>query len=405
MKIAAIIAEYNPLHNGHLFQICRTKELTGCDALVCIMSGNFVQRGEPALIDKWNRTEMALKNGIDLVLELPVIYSLSSAEFFAHGAVTMLHKLGVINSICFGSECGNISLLMDIAKILVKEPLEYKLLLKENLSNGTPFAKARSRALISYMKETQYIEDLETLLCSSNNILGIEYCKSLIKNNSTIMPYTIKRLGGAYTSKELDKVFSSATSIRETLRNKTNLETLKNHIPESSYSIIEELSHNHSLTFPHHIYPYLRYKLIQNPECIKKLPDAGEGLSNRIYNALIHTHCLDELVSKIKTKRYTQTRITRVLCQLFMGFDIYSTELMRKESPDYARILGFNNVGTEVLKMIKKKESINLYTKLPSSLSSMLQLDILSTRMYSLINTNITSDSDFKIGPVKFNMD
>jgi predicted nucleotidyltransferase len=404
MKIAAIIAEYNPLHNGHLFQIEKTKEITGCDAIICIMSGNFVQRGEPALIDKWKRTEMALSCGIDLVLELPVIYSLSSAEFFAHGAVTILHKLGIVDSICFGSESGDINILMDMAKVLVEEPHEYKLLLKENLSKGVPFATARSRALISYFKEEQYIETLETLLSSSNNILGIEYCKSLIRNNSTIIPYTIKRLGGTYTSKELDKVFSSATSIRETLKSNIAVEALREHMPESSYFIIEELSQNFCLTFPHHIYPYLRYKLLQNPRSTEKLPDAGEGLSNRIYKSIAQTCCLDELISKIKTKRYTQTRINRVLCQLFTGFDLYPTELLRKESPEYARILGFNKVGTEVLRMIKNRGSLNMYTKIPTLTSPMLQLDILSTRMYSLINTHVSSDSDYKIGPIKLNM-
>lgn len=405
MKVAAIIAEYNPLHNGHLFQIKKTKEITGCDALICIMSGNFVQRGEPALIDKWKRTEMALANGIDLVLELPVIYSLSSAEFFAHGAVTILHKLGVVDSICFGSESGDINILLDMAKILVEEPFDYRLLLKQNLSEGVPFATARSRALISYFKKEQYIEPLEPLLSSSNNILGIEYCKSLLRNHSTIVPYTIKRLGGGYASKELDKVFSSATSIRETLKNNYGVEALKSHIPQSSYNILKALSHDHGFTFPHHIYPYLRYKLMQNPKSIERLPDAGEGLSNRIYKSLSQTYSLDDLISKIKTKRYTQTRINRVLCQLFMGFDLYDTDLMRKESPDYARILGFNEVGREVLRMIKDRGPLNMYTKIPSSISPMLQLDILSTRMYSLINANINSHSDFKISPVKFHMD
>lgn len=171
MNITGIITEYNPLHKGHIYHINKTKELTSCDGIVCIMSGNFVQRGIPAIMDKWTRCELALNSGVDLVIELPSVYSLSSAEFFAYGSISLLNSIGVINNICFGSESGNIDDIKSIAKILNNEPSEFKNHLKDYLDKGVSYPVARSKALVEYFND-----NLETqeILKSSNNILGIE---------------------------------------------------------------------------------------------------------------------------------------------------------------------------------------------------------------------------------------
>jgi predicted nucleotidyltransferase len=403
LKISAIIAEYNPLHNGHLYQINKTKELTDCSGLVALMSGNFVQRGEPAVIDKWNRTKIALENGVDLVLELPVIYSLSSAEFFAHGSVSILDKIGVIDSICFGSEVGDISILQNLASILAYEPIEYKEFLKDFLDRGDTYPLARSKALLSYINSKELFPDIDiqTVLSSSNNILGIEYCKSLIKNNSCIKAVTIKREGGAYNSDEPDERFSSATAVRKLIKHNEKVNVLKSHIPEESFKIIEELyKRNYCFTFSSSIFPFIRHKCFNRKSTIEQLPDASEGLHNRIYNAVISSKDYDSAIAKAKTKRYTYTRISRLLNQLYIGFDEFNTDILRNTQPSYARILGFNSTGKEILKMMKKNCDLEIYTKLPSTAGEMLKLDVQSTKMYSLINSNVNYNDDYLISPI-----
>jgi predicted nucleotidyltransferase len=403
LNISAIIAEYNPFHKGHLYQLEKTREITQCDAVVCIMSGNFVQRGEPAIIDKWLRTEMALKNGIDLVLELPVIYSLSSAEFFSQGAVTILDSLGVINNLCFGSETGDIRILHQIAEILVEEPPEYKVYLQNYLSTGEPYHTSRSKAITDYLvKKNHYIQDtISQVLSTSNNILGIEYCKSLIKNNSNIRPFTIRREGGSYNSSTIDKKFSSATAIRRLIREDTHISELKGELPPESYMLIESLCNcRYPFTFDEHIFSYVKYKCLQYKDGLLKLPDSQEGLHNRIYEAALMSNNYKELMFNIKTKRYTYTRINRILSQFFIGFENFNTSLLRQSRPSYVRILGLNSTGAKVLKAMKKKSLLDVYTKLPGKTDEMLKLDLLSTSMYSLINTNVKIKSDFITKPI-----
>jgi Predicted nucleotidyltransferase len=399
IKIAAIIAEYNPLHNGHLYQIKKTKEMTDCDALICIMSGNFVQRGEPALIDKWSRTEMALKNGIDLVLELPVLFSLSSAEFFADGAVTILDRLNVIDTLCFGSEVGNIERLKEIAEILVEESDEYKALLKKYISQGNSYPSARSKALCEYTSSSKgYFEET---IATSNNILGIEYYKSLLKNKSSITPITIKREGGSYNSTNFDKIFSSASAIRNHIINNTqSFHDLKEHIPSETYNIIRNYDES-NFASSDKLLRYIKYKAFQESSSLKNLPDTGEGLDNRIINNILHCSNYNDLISNIKTKRYTSTRIARILCQYFIGFEKFKTSQLRNSSPSYTRVLGFNNSGLEVLRLIKNSSELNIITKMQNIEDEFLKLDLLSTKMYSLINTAIKYNSDFTISPIK----
>ena len=170
MNVTGIITEYNPFHNGHLYHLTEAKKATNADAIVCVMSGNFVQRGGPAIIDKWKRTEMALNNGVDLIIELPTYYAVSSAEFFAKGSVSILHNLGIVNNLFFGSECGDVEKLSEISKTLVNEDDKFKTLIKEHLSKGDTFAKAREKSLIEYLKD----DAINNIVTSSNNILGID---------------------------------------------------------------------------------------------------------------------------------------------------------------------------------------------------------------------------------------
>ncbi|AYF54771.1 nucleotidyltransferase [Clostridium novyi] len=399
MNITGIITEYNPLHKGHIYHIKESKRLTNCDGIVCIMSGNFVQRGIPSIIDKWSKTNLALQHGVDLVIELPTIYSLSSAEFFAFGSLSLLNSLGIINNLCFGSECGNINILKKIAKVLYKEPITFKNYLKTYLDSGLSYPLARSNALIKYFKDNY---EIKYILHNSNNILGIEYCKSILKCNSNIVPYTIQRQGSNYNNCNLENNFSSATSIRNHLKTSQNINILESILPSETFNMISKKFSNNSLVFENSIFPFIKYKSFTNNNELENLPDVSEGLHNKIYKALEESSSYEDLISNIKSKRYTHTRISRILCQYFVGLESYDSHTLRNLPAPYAKILGFNNKGREILKEMKKSSSIPIYNKLPKHLNETLQLDIQGTRAYSLLNKNITPQADFTTSPIYF---
>lgn len=399
MNIAGIIVEYNPMHKGHIYHINECKKLTNCDGIVAVMSGNFTQRGTPSIIDKWLKTKLALQNGVDLVLELPTIYSLSSAEFFAFGSISLLNRLNIVNSICFGSEYDNIDDLLYIANILSNEPLEYKQFLKTNLNLGLSYASSRNNALNSYIKNSNF--DLNDIFSKSNNILGIEYCKNILKLKSKIKPMSIKRLGNEYNDLNLNLNFSSASSIRNHLNLGGSIYELKDYVPVSTYNLLKELYEtNYNFVYDNSMFKFIKYKLLSNPEAIKNIPDASEGLYNKILREILKSKCINELILNCKSKRYTYTRINRILTQLFIGFDLFDTEYLRKQECPYARILGFNYTGQKILREIKNNCDFPLYTKLPKNQIDTLKLDIQATNTYSLINKNINPFSDFLKNPI-----
>lgn len=399
MNITGIIAEYNPLHNGHIYHLLETKKICNSDATVCVMSGNFVQRGEPALIDKWSRAKSAVLSGIDLVLELPCIYSLSSAEFFAFGAVSLLNSLGVINSLCFGSESGNVENIEYIASLLNHEPEEYKSYLKYNLDEGLSFPKARMEAVKKFMSKNSQLLLSEDEMKASNNVLGIEYCKSLKKLNSSIKPYTVKRKGSLYADTKLSD-YPSATSIRNSLKEFKNADLLKNSIPEVSFKIISNNINN--ITFKDSMFNFLKYKAYTNKNSLKNLPDISEGLENKVYEALTKYNNIDDALTFIKSKRYTYTRLSRILTQYYIGFDCYNTDYLRKLPCPYARILGFNEKGKEILRLMKSKSKIPLISKVNKLNNETLTLDIQATKAYSLINASVNHLDDYLKKPVIF---
>lgn len=399
MNITGIITEYNPFHKGHLYHIRKTREITDCDCIVCVMSGNFVQRGTPAILDKWQRTEIALKNGVDLILELPMAYSISSAEFFSFGAISLLNELNIINNLCFGSELGNLNLLSKIAEMLIKEPIEFKNFLSYHLNEGLSYPKARNNAISEYFYSLNYsIENLDEILNSSNNILALEYLKSLIRLNSKIKPFTIKREGGTYNSTELLK-FSSATAIRKYLKSNLPMSDLKNYLPYETFRTLEKFS-NDNFVFEDKMIPYLKYKILSNPKSLTKLPDVKEGLENRLIDAIIKKNSFQEILEESKSKRYALTRLSRILCQYYVGFDEFDIPTMRTSKVTYARILGFNSKGRDILKELKKNSNIPLITKLPKIKNDFLNLDIQGTKMYSLLNSSTKYNDDYLRMPI-----
>ncbi|WP_300386068.1 nucleotidyltransferase [Clostridium sp.] len=397
MNITGIITEYNPFHKGHLYHLNSSIKSTNSQGTICIMSGNFVQRGVPALVDKWTRTKMALENGVDLVIELPTFYALSSAEFFAKGSIKILDSLGIVNNLFFGSECGDINKLYLISKTLLEEPSDFKDSLKENLNLGLTYAKAREIALIKTLKNYE----LDGILKNSNNILGIEYIKNLIKIDSVIKPITFKREGSKYNDKILNSEFSSATSIREHLKGNLPIEDLKKYLPENTYEILLNYRNKSNYVFEDSMFNYIKYRLISKSVNFNNLFEITEGLDNKFLKEIYNSNSYNDLILNIKSKRYTYTKISRLLTQIFLNFDKYSFEELSKEDYLYARVLGFNNVGQKILKTMKNKSSIPIITKINNKDNNpLLNLDIESTALYSLLNKSINPKADYLNSPI-----
>lgn len=397
MKVLGIVAEYNPFHNGHLYHLQTSRALIGADGVIAVMSGNFTQRGEPAVIDKWARTEIALYCGVDLVVELPVAYAAASAEYFAFGAVKLLDSMGVVDVISFGSESGELDKLSQIASILADEPALYKAALKTSLNSGNSFPSARQKALAAYITAGHAGDTVSDMLKCPNNILAVEYLKALIRLNSKIVPVTIGRLGNDYNATELAGEISSATSIRKVLSDTCwsyAENVLKSSMPSSSLAILErEFELGRGPVFPSDFITILLSALrSMTVDDIRALPYMEEGLENRIRMSAAKAGSYQELLDLICTKRYTNTRIQRILFSLLTGLkaDMFST-FNSMGGPAYIRILGFSPTGRKLLSSMKKKASLPIITKtadyknsdLPN-ISAMLDLEAQSTDQYVL---------------------
>lgn len=398
MEILGLIVEYNPFHNGHLYHLNKSKEITKATHTLAVMSGSFLQRGEPALFDKYTRAEMAVKNGVDLVIELPTLYSCQSAEIFSHGAIATLNSLNCINSICFGSEEGNIHTLKIISKILVDEPDEFKVLLKKYLDDGLVFPTARSKALYNYINTNNLIDitedKLQNILNSSNNILGIEYIKSLIKLNSDIKPFTINRIASEYNSCDIDSDICSATAIRHNLKNNLNLNNIENVVPKPTLITIKnKIQDEFYPMFDSMFYDLLRNSVIRDFENLNNYFDVNEGIENKIYSNIFSSNSLDELISSTKSKRYTMTKIKRTLNNILLGIkreDVLST----KDATfiPYIRVLAFNDKGREILRKIKDSSDVEIITKFSKIshidnplFNTLIKYDIKSSNIYNLL--------------------
>ena len=343
-KILGIVAEYNPFHNGHLYHIEKSKQEAQADYVVAIMTGNFTQRGDTSIVDKWEKTKMALNNGVDLVIELPTIFSISSAENFAYGSMKILNKLGIIDYLSFGIEEDNISNLEYIAEILANEPKEFQELLKNELSKGESFAKARAEAINKFInKNNPNNNNYTDILTGSNNILAIEYLKTLKRMKSKIKPIGIKRNSVFYNSKRIIDNYASSTGIRHLIQIK-KINEVSRLMPNTSFRILYENIRNNTYNLNVNVFSKeIIYKLrMMSSEEIADLPDVTEGLENLIKSSVDKTNNLDELINMIKSKRYTQTRIQRILLYSLLGIKKEDMEIAKKITP-YIRVLGFNN--------------------------------------------------------------
>lgn len=441
MKVNGIIAEYNPFHNGHKYHLEESRRLTGADYTVVVMSGNFVQRGAPALADKRLRTETALHCGADLVLELPVLYATASSEYFAAGAVALLDKLGVVTHLCFGSECGDTAALRQIAAFFAEEPVPYRAALKQLLKQGLSYPDARAKALLQQaglpngcgkarseqfrfpeirfpeIHKTEPLSQLtlpdncKEIISSPNNILGIDYIKEIIKRKSALKPVTLKRLGAGYhdifAPEDMERPKTSvpglpyreglpvspisALAIRQALRGGQLPEQLQPFMPLEARQLLGAYMSEASLLYPDSLSGLLYYKLLlEKEQGYEKYLDVSADFSNRIRNSLNDFTGFSSFCDILKTKAFTHTRISRCLVHILLG--ITGEDMAGGKALDhapYARVLGFRRSARPLLHAIGEHSAIPLATKLADAQKSLppeavrlLNQDILASEIY-----------------------
>lgn len=379
MKVSAIIAEYNPFHNGHKYHIEETKRRTDNSFVMAIMSGNFVQRGEPAIIDKRLRAKTALMNGADLVAELPVPWSTASAERFARGAVYLAVQAGITDYLSFGCECEDINTLLQIARVL-NDKVYSREIKNYYDSKLCSYPQARTDVVSDIL-----CRDCSEIMLKPNNILAIEYIKALMNFKSAIQPVGIARGGTLHDSADTDGGFTSAMNIRNRIKTKN---TYTPFIPENTWSIYENALENGS--FPS-LYSNLESAVLADlrrckPTSFASVPDVAEGIEHRILEAVKSSVSLDEVFDKVKTKRYTHARIRRIILSHFLGLTTEDVTAL----PPYIRVLGFNDNGRMMLREMKERFFFPIIMKygdvkfLDDRAKKVFMLESVATDLYNL---------------------
>ena len=412
MKTTALIVEYNPFHNGHQYHLKQSKKITGNDNLIVIMSGNFTQRGDAAILDKWARTKQALSCGADLVIELPLIYNIRSAEYFAYYSILSLAKSNIVDSIVFGSEAGNIEILSAIALALINESPEFKKALQNYLKKGLNFPTARRKALLdtyqSYNELKKFDpEKIRKILAAPNNILAIEYLKSLLRLNSKIKAHTIKRVGTDYYSQEVNKNYASASLIRNLINNRPQKEALsasKKLMPEKSWKILKnEIESGRFVKNDSQNKIILKtIDLIRRlkAEDLRKYKGIANGLENRFIEKAAAGFNPEKFLNSLKTKNLTETRVKRKILQIYFSMNAAKINLVETNAPHYLRVLGVKK-GKEYLLSKLQSESeteiiINPAEKIneinindDQALNLSLSYDLLASDLYALLYQNL----------------
>lgn len=392
MNVIGIIAEYNPFHNGHAYQIAHVRKNLHADYIVVATSGDYVQRGEPALLDKYTRARMALSSGADVVLELPVLWSTASAELFADAGISLFEKTGCVNGICFGAESGDLALLRRIADVLADEPTDLKASLKYNLKSGSTFPKAREAALLSYFSGSAgqdgalpvSAEALSSLLASPNNILALEYLKALRRRASSITPYLLKREGAAYHETSIlsgaSAIPASASAIRHTLfadaagacgnsadraSEDSAAGILRHAMPQEALAILQDYRADFPLLCADDFSGILGYLLLSSSATqLARTADSSPEFANRMQNQLPYYTSFSSFASRLKSKEMTLTRINRILLHSILG--ITSSDYACGNALDkipYLRILGFRKSAAPLLAALKASAAVPLITR------------------------------------------
>lgn len=383
MKACGIIVEYNPFHNGHYFHLHQSKQKTDSDIIIAVMSGNFLQRGEPALVSKWARTKMALANGADLVIELPYVFATQKAEIFAAGSISILSALDV-DAVCFGSESGDIEAIQNTISFLKANNETYNSYIKQFLLKGNSYPKSASLAF-QKLSGSENVLDLS----SPNNILGYHYVKAILEQGSSVTPFTIQRKNAGYHDVSFaDEKIASATSIRKALEKDkdVNFAAIEQVIPEETLHILEDYyNQNNILHTWEAYYPYLQYKILTaTSEELNRIYEAEEGLENRLIHAAKNSTTFNHFMNTIKTKRYTWTRLQRLCVHVLNNIKKSDIEQFDLTQANYIRVLGMTSNGQYYLNQKKKTIGLPLISTVSQWEDPMLSIDIKAATTYAL---------------------
>jgi len=398
MKATGIVTEYNPFHNGHLHHINQSKEQTNADVIIAVMSGNFLQRGEPAFADKWARTRMALNGGADLVVELPYVFATAQASDFAKGAMAILDALRC-DSFCFGSEDGDIQPFINTFDLLTKERAHYNLYIKEEVATGMSYPKALNNA---YHKIISGRKGPFADLSKPNNILGFHYIEAANSIQSAMVPETIQRIQAGYHD-DIDETMTiaSATGIRKAFFENGDLSEVRRYLPKTSVDELQAFHQDFGFGSWETFWPLLRYSILRHqPEELRQFSEVTEGIEYLLREAALTAPNFTGFMERVKSKRYTWTRIQRMLTHIYTNFTW--SDLRSFETPTYIRLLGMNQTGKDYLNSVKKKVTLPVISRVAASHDPMLELDIRATDLYfsGLPNGAGKIGSDYRIPPI-----
>lgn len=402
MQAVGIVVEYNPFHNGHLHHVNEAKRTTDSDIAVAVMSGQFLQRGEPALVDKWHRTKMALASGVDVVIELPYIFSTAQATDFASGAVQLLEAMQC-TTLAFGSEQGSITPFLNTYHLIESNRTLYNSIIKETIQQGKSYPQALFEA---YEQLKQLSPDAYIDLGQPNNILGFHYVEAIEKNRTVMRPATIQRIAAGYHDAiDTDSEIASATGIRQALFNGKSLEQVTQYLPGPSIDQLENWQAEHGrFASWESFWPLLQYAILRHtPQQLKQYADVSEGLENSLIKYARTSSDFEEFMNALKSKRYTWTRLQRMLTHIYTG--VTKEQLHAYSSPAYIRILGMTSAGQQYISSIKKSLSLPLISRVAAVSDPVLAIDLHATQMYQLgiqQFSNKKIDEDYKTPPIRY---
>jgi len=421
VRTVGLIVEYNPLHNGHVYHFQQAKKISGAEAAVAVMSGCFLQRGEPAIVDKWARAEMALRMGIDLVIELPAVYAPQPAEWFAFGAVSALDATGIVDCLCFGSESGEIGWMRRLAREMRDESPDFRRLMKRELKKGTSYPAAYSAAIGRYADECKGgRENAEFMrgvpddeLARPNNILGLHYLIALERLGSAIEPLTVARAKAEYHQQDItDRRIASATAVRRLLFESRKPESAAPYVPDYTLDVLrrEWANGRAPVGWESFARPLFAHLLNRSAEDLARLAEVSEGLEHRIKLALARIPAdagepVEALLTALKTKRYTRTKLQRMLANILLNREkaLLTREELRRGVP-YLRILGFTEKGRQLLKRMKQTSRVPIVTRVAKHRHPWLELDLKASAIYALAYGEVSSREmlrDFTQPPIR----
>ncbi|WLD95046.1 nucleotidyltransferase [Alkalihalobacillus sp. AL-G] len=383
MNALGLIVEYNPFHNGHFYHLQEAKKKSEAELAIAVMSGNFLQRGEPAMVSKWTRTEMALRSGVDVVVELPYAYATQRADQFAFGAVAILDAL-LCRRIIFGSESGEIEPFLNTVSFIEQNERMYNERIQAQIQSGLSYPSAASRAFLEIPERPETTVDLS----KPNNILGFHYINAIRKLNSSIIPETIKRTGAGYHDKEnTSNTIASATGIRSKLiEHQEPLSSISELVPPATNdSLTKHLSAYQQFQSWEKYFPLLKYRLFTStPSELSSIYECVEGLENRLLDLIKESESFHDFLNSVKTKRYTWTRLQRLCTHILTNTHKSVMEKATLSGPSYVRLLGMSPTGQQYLSQIKKKMALPLVSTVSQHDDPLIELDMRATKTYIL---------------------